>query len=470
VLAEGHDFYSSPEFSPTGEKLAFICWDHPDMPWDSTELCWGYFRDGSLDDVSTVVGLDARESVLQPRWAPDGGLVYISDRTGWWNLCSGQGEPLAPMDADFAGPAWSFGDSDYVFLADGTLVASWRSAGRCRLGLIAGGIARPLSLPYTWFAHLAAAGQDLLAVAGGPLVAPELVRVNVRNSSVEVLRRSTRAVLPPDWVSAGEPFSFPTGDGEEAHALYYAPRNPCYQAPEGELPPLIVTSHAGPTGSASAVLSLRAQFWTTRGFGLVDVDYRGSTGYGRAYRKALEGRWGIADADDCAAAARWLVKEARVDPARVVIRGSSASGFTALAALARHGVFAAGAVLYGVADLALLAKTTHKFESCYTSRLVPEEQYAARSPLQMVRHIAVPVIFFHGLDDKVVPPEQSRSMASALRDRGVRAALVEFEGEGHGFRQAATLVRVQRAELAFYGEVLGFEPAGDGPAVCELRT
>ena len=399
--------------------------------------------------------------MVQPKWAPDGSLVYISDRTGWWNLYAEGGRPLAPMEADFAGPAWAFGDSDHVFLEDGTLLAIWRSGGTCKLGVVEGGRARPLSLEYQWFAHLAAAGDDVLVVAGSPTVPPELVRISTDDGLVEVLRRSRQATLSPELVSAGEPFSFPTGAGEEAHAIYYAPRNPGYEGPKGEKPPLIVTSHGGPTGSTARVLDLRAQFWTTRGFAVVDVDYRGSTGYGRAYRLALDGRWGVADAEDCAAAAEWLAKAGWSDVDRAVIRGSSASGLTVLAALARHDVFAAGTVLFGVADIATLAISTHKFESRYLERLVPEEEYAARSPLNLVPRIAAPVLFFHGLDDKVVPPDQSRQMASALRDKGARAVLIEFEGEGHGFRQAATLIRVQEAELAFYGEVLGFEPAGD---------
>jgi dipeptidyl aminopeptidase/acylaminoacyl peptidase len=461
VLAEGHDFYSSPVFSPDGEKLAFVCWDQPDMPWDRTELWQGKFTDGRFHGAHSVVGSPAGESVLQPRWAPGGWLTYISDRTGWWNLYSEEGEPLAPLDADFAGPAWAFGDSDYTFLADGTLIATWKVSGAGFLGEVRKGTAKPFNLPYTAFAHLAAAGDSVLVVAGGPAVAPELVRVSDGGGAVEVLRRSQPARLPPEWVSVGEPFTFPTGEGEEAHAIYYPPQNPEQVAPPGEKPPVIVTSHGGPTSAASSVLELRTQFWTTRGFGVVDVDYRGSTGYGRAFRRSLEGRWGLADAEDCAAAAEQLVRWGRADPRRVVIRGSSASGLTVLSALARYPVFAAGTVLFGVADLALLARQTHKFERHYLERLVPEAEWAARSPMQLVGRVTAPVLFFHGLDDRVVPPEQSRAMAKALRSQGVTAVLIELEGEGHGFRRAESLVRVQEAELAFYGEVLGFEPAGD---------
>jgi dipeptidyl aminopeptidase/acylaminoacyl peptidase len=463
VLAEGHDFYSSPALSSNGEELAFICWDHPDMPWDRTQLWRGHFSEGKLTDLRGVAGQDGAESVLQPKWAPDGRLAYISDRTGWWNLYL-EAQALAPMEAEFAGPAWNFGDSDYEFLADGRLFATWKSAGTAYLGIVDGGGAHPFDLPYTFFAHLYAASLDgedaVLAIAAGPACSPEIVRVSVAGD-VEVLRRSRPDVLGEDWISAGEAFDFPTGDGEVAHAIYYPPRNPGYVAPEAELPPLIVTSHGGPTANASRVLDLRTQFWTTRGFGVVDVDYRGSTGYGRSYRGALDARWGLADVEDCAGAAQWLAESGRVGPNRMMIRGASSSGLTAMAALARHKTFSGAVVLFGVADLRSLTATTHKFESRYVGRLVPGSELVARSPLQLVGSINAPVLFVHGLDDKVVPPEQSRRMVSALRQNGVRALLVEIEGESHGFRKSTSLVRTLEAELAFYGSVLGFAPAGD---------
>jgi dipeptidyl aminopeptidase/acylaminoacyl peptidase len=463
VLADGHDFYSSPELSGDGEQLAFVCWDHPDMPWDRSQLWRGRFSGGKLSDLRSVAGQDGAESVLQPKWAPDGRLAYISDRTGWWNLYI-EDEALAPMGAEFAGPAWNFGDSDYAFLPDGRLFATWKSAGTAYLGVVDGGAAHPLHLPYTYFAHLSPAtleGEDcVLAIAAGPACSPELVRVSVAGN-VEVLRRSRPEVLGEEWISAGEAFDFPTGDGEVAHAVYYPPRNPGYVAPEAELPPLIVTSHGGPTANASRVLDLRTQFWTTRGFGVVDVDYRGSTGYGRSYRGALDGRWGLADVEDCAGAAQWLAESGRVSPDRMMIRGASSSGLTAMAALARHRTFSGAVVLFGVADLRSLTATTHKFESRYVGRLVPDSELVARSPIELVGKITTPVLFVHGLDDKVVPPEQSRRMVSALRQNGVRALLVEIEGESHGFRKAPSLVRTLEAELAFYGSVLGFDPGGD---------
>ena len=463
VLAEGHDFYSSPELSGDGELLAFICWDHPDMPWDRTQLWRGRFSEGKLTDLRGVAGQDRAESVLQPKWAPEGRLAYISDRTGWWNLYLDD-RALAPMEAEFAGPAWNFGDSDYAILANGRLFATWRSAGTAYLGVVDDKGAHPLHLPYTYFAHLSPASLDgedgILAIAAGPARSPELVRVSAAGE-VEVLRRSRPDVLGEEWVSAGEAFDFPTGDGEVAHAIYYSPRNPAYVAPEGELPPLIVTSHGGPTANASRVLDLRTQFWTTRGFGVVDVDYRGSTGYGRTYRGALDGRWGLADVEDCAGAAQWLAESGRVALDRMMIRGASSSGLTAMAALARHKTFSGAVVLFGVADLTSLNATTHKFESRYIGRLVPEAELVARSPLELAGSISAPVLFVHGLDDKVVPPDQSRRMVSALRQNGVRALRVEIEGESHGFRKSTSLVRTLEAELAFYGSILGFDPSGD---------
>jgi dipeptidyl aminopeptidase/acylaminoacyl peptidase len=480
VLAQGHDFYADPAFSADGRALAFVCWDHPDMPWDSTQLWRGHFSGGELGGLTAVAGQCGPESVLQPRWAPDGSIVYVSDRTGWWNLyrhdpTAGGSVNLAPMEAELAGPLWAMGGYDHTFTAAGDLVATWRSGGAGHLGIVGAGRAERAELsctsPYTCFSHLApggspggagveSRGRSVLVVAGGPARPPEIVRISL-DGSLEVLRRSRPWAPAPEWISVAEPFSFPTGRGEQGRALYYPPRNPGFRPPPGEAPPLIVTSHGGPTGNASTALELRTQYWTTRGFAVVDVDYRGSTGYGRAYRQALEGQWGIADVEDCGAAALWLAGKGLADPRRIVVRGSSASGLTAMAALARHGIFAAGVVRYAVADLSSGAAGAHKFESRYIERLVPAGQAKARSPLAMAASVGASVLLLHGLDDKVVPPQQSRQMAAALRAAGTAGLLVQVEGEGHGFRKSSTVVRAQEAELAFYGSVLGFEPAGD---------
>lgn len=463
LLAGGHDFYSFPEWSPDGRELAFVCWDHPDMPWDRTELHRADFVAGALEHDRVVVPRSAGESVLQPRFGPDGELCYASDRSGWWNLYR-DGRPLAPMEAEFAVPPWVFGDSSYVFLADGTLVATWEAAGRGYLGVVTDGRALPLDLPYTHFADLAPAGaaasDGVLAVAAGPCVSPGLVRVTLEGD-VEVLWQNPHPGLDPTQVSVGRRLSFPTGQGEEAHAVFYPPHNPEFCGPEGERPPLLVTSHGGPTSGARTVLNLSVQYWTTRGFAVVDVDYRGSTGYGRSFRRALDGRWGDADVEDCANAADWVTAQGWADPARVVVRGSSASGLTALVALARYRTFAGATVLYAVTDLSLFAAVTHKFESRYLDRLVPQDQMGARSPVNLADRVSAPVLFVQGLDDTVVPPEHGRAMVASLRLAGVGALLIEVEGEGHGFHLASTRARALEAELAFYGQVLGFEPEGD---------
>lgn len=459
VLASGHDFYSSPAWSANGEELAFICWDHPNMPWDATQLWRGRFSAGELDNLALVAGHD--ESVQQPQWAPDGALLYISDRTGWWNLYRDDVD-LAPMEAEFAGPPWAMGGTDYAVMGDGTVVAVWRSSGTQHLGIVEDGRARAWDLPFTSFSHLSAAADDgengVVCVVGGPDVPPQIVRLSDKDR-VEVVRRSRPGTWPKEMTSVGEAFSFATGDGATAYGTYYAPVNAGFRAPPGELPPLIVTSHGGPTSSASHVLNLGFQYWTTRGFAVVDVDYRGSTGYGRPYRNSLYGLWGLADVEDCAVAAQWLADQGKADAGRMVIRGASSSGLTALAALVRYPTFAAGCVAYPTVDLAALAAGTHKFESRYTDRLVPADELDARSP--QASGIKVPVLFFHGLDDKVVPPAQSRDMAAAIRREGGHAFLVEVEGEGHGWRRAPTRVRAQEVELAFYAAVLGFEPDGD---------
>jgi dipeptidyl aminopeptidase/acylaminoacyl peptidase len=475
VVADGHDFYAAPSFDATG-RLAWIAWDHPNMPWDRTELWTATFADGMVGE--RVRRVEAAHSVLQPQWSPTGALVHISDVSGWWNLYAGH-QALAPMAAEVGGPLWWLGESDHAFLPDGRHVAAWTAGGRQHLGVVAGGRAQALDLPWTSFAQLAPAGTAddpaLLAVVASPSESPALVRIAFgpagsslsAPATVEVIRRSREANLGAEWVSTPLAITFPTGEGQEAHALFYAPRNPEVAAPEGTRPPLIVTSHGGPTGSSSSVLNLRTQFWTTRGFAVVDVDYRGSTGYGTAYRNALRGRWGEADVADCVAAAAWLAEAGQVDADRVVIRGSSASGLTALAALVGSERFAAATVLYGVTDLGTLAVQTHKFESRYTDGLVgpwpeAEDIYRARSPRWHVDEINVPVLFFQGLEDRVVPPAQAEAMVGALRARGVPVGYQTFEQEGHGFRRAESLIAVQEMELAFYGLVLGLQPAQVG--------
>ncbi len=448
VVAGGHDFYAAPRHSPDG-RLVWLAWDQPRMPWDGTEL-----------EPGPVAG-GPEESVSQPRWSPAGALHWISDRTGWWNLYR-EGEPLRPADAEFAGPDWGFGQSTYAFLPGDRVVATWTAGGTGRLGVVG---EAPLDLPYTSFSSVRAFGERVAAIAASPTQAPAVVIVDPTDGTVDVVRRSRPTPVDPGYLSSPQPLDFATTGGRTAHALFYPPANRDCEAPAGELPPLVVTSHGGPTGAASTDLNLRTQFWTSRGIAVVDVDYGGSSGYGRAYRRQLHGQWGVVDVDDCLAAARHLAGAGRVDGRRMVVRGSSASGLTALLALTR-GVFAAGASLYGVADLSALATDTHKFEARYLDGLVgpwPEaaEIYRTRSPLHQADRLSAPLIIFQGLDDKVVPPAQAEVLVAALRAAGLPFAYLTFEGEGHGFRKAETIRRVVEAELSFYGQVLGFEPADD---------
>ncbi len=460
VVAEGHDFYAAPRFAPDG-RLAWLAWDHPRMPWDATVL--------EVDGKPVAGGPE--ESITQPRWSPDGALHWVSDRTGWWNLYR-EGEPLLAVEAEFSGPDWVFGQSTYAFLPDGRLVAAWAQTGRGHLGVLG---EAPLDLPYTSFSSVRAYGDKVAAIAASPTTAPAIVVIDpgtarrpgggAHVADVTVVRSSRPNPVDHGYLSTPRPVTFPTTGGQAAHALFYPPANEDCEGPPGERPPLVVTSHGGPTSAASTSLELRTQFWTSRGIAVVDVDYRGSSGYGRAYRRQLDGQWGVADVDDCVAAARHLADAGEVDGRRMVIRGSSASGLTTLLALTK-GVFAAGASLYGVADLAALATDTHKFESRYLDGLVgpwPEaaDVYRRRSPIHLADQLSAPLIIFQGLDDKVVPPAQAEVLVAALRRAGIPFAYLTFEGEAHGFRKAATIRRVVEAELSFYAQVLGFTPADD---------
>lgn len=481
AVAAGHDFFAHPALSPDGRRLAWITWDHPAMPWDATTLWEAPFEDGRAGPARRVAG-GPDESVTQPAYGPDGRLRFISDRTGWWNLYldggpSGGIVALAPAPHDLGEPDWVFGQSSYAMLADGTMVATWSDGGIGRLGVLAPGATAFAAVDdgRTWFAHLrpGADGRSVVAVAGGPDEAPAIVRLAPAPGGTDlpraavgstVIRRSRAPLADRAAVSRPEPLTFETAGGESAHALYYAPHNPEFEGPTGERPPLVVRSHGGPTSAASSVFDLSVQFWTSRGVAVVDVNYRGSSGFGRAYRRRLQGGWGILDVEDCVAAARHLVAAGRADPRRLVIRGSSAGGYTALCALTATDVFAAGISCYGVADVAALARDTHKFEARYLDGLIgpwPEAAavYRERSPLFRTDHLRTPLIVFQGLQDRVVPPSQAAAMVAALDAAGVPHAAVSYPDEGHGFRSAAAIRRTAEAELDFLGRVLGFQPA-----------
>jgi dipeptidyl aminopeptidase/acylaminoacyl peptidase len=470
-LAGDHDFFSSPCVSPDGTRLAWLSWDLPRMPWDGTELWESAVVAGTSLGPPRLVAGGPEESLSQPRYSPDGRLHYISDRTGWWNIYvdePGGPRPLAPLEAEFARPDWAFGQSSYVFLTGGALVARWSEGGHHTLGVLTpGGVGfAPVPTPFTQFDGLCPAASGVVAVAASATESPAVVEIDLPAGGYRVLARSRQQAVDPAHLSAPRAIEFPTAHGLTAHALWYPPTNADYVAPAGERPPLVVVSHGGPTSAAAATLDYGIQFWTSRGFGVVDVDYGGSSGYGRRYRERLRGGWGVVDVDDCVNAGRWLADQGLVDGARMVIRGASAGGYTTLCALTFRDVFAAGASHYGVADVGGLARDTHKFESRYLDRLIgpwPEAQalYHQRSPVFHAERLRTPLILFQGAEDKVVPPAQAEAMAGALRANGVPYAYLVYEGEQHGFRRAEHIIHAAEAELSFYGQVLGFQPAGE---------
>lgn len=467
VIATGHDFYAAPRLSPDGERLAFLAWDHPRMPWDGTELFLvAVGSDCRPSQEPAKVAGGPAESVVQPRWRSDGVLHYLSDRTGWWNLYTEDGTAVAPKNADFGSPPWTFGQSTYSFVDRG-IACIWHEAGSDKLGVIAGGQGEPVEvkLPHTNYSSIRADHSGVVVLAGSPTAETAVVRVNFASATTRVVRRSREGAVDTGYLSVPEAIEFPT-DGGTAHAFYYPPANKDFEGPRDERPPLLVISHGGPTGSTSSVLSLRTQYWTSRGIAVVDVNYGGSSGYGRQYRQRLAGTWGITDVVDCINAARFLADRGDVDAHRMLIRGGSAGGYTTLCALAFHDVFAAGASHFGVADVEALARDTHKFESRYLDGLIgpyPEARhvYVERSPIHSADRISCPLILFQGLEDKIVPPAQSEEMAAALDKNGIAHAYVAFEGEQHGFRKAENIRRSFDAELYFYARVLGFDLADD---------
>ena len=517
VLAAGYDFYSSACVSPDGSLLAWLCWRHPNMPWDGTELWIAEIAaDGGLRHPVCVAG-SVRESIYQPGWSPAGDLIFASDRDDWWRLyvlpqtalravgLPGDVEGVdataagaravreaivpvladPPANAEFGRPQWIFGTATWRFATRDEMVVSYTSGGSWKLGTITchaesidtgarggdaprrapSGVLRevPTTLePDEW---LATTATHAVLVAGSPTVADAVVTIELSTGATETLRASSTLTLPPSTIAAPQSLMFPTAPGMTAHAFYYPPCNPACEPLPGEAPPLIVIGHGGPIAAAHATLDLKIQFWTSRGFAVVDVNYGGSTGFGRAYRERLNGQWGVVDVADLIAAAQHLVRDGKADGARLAIRGGSAGGYTTLAALTMFpDAFAAGASYYGISDLELLVSDSHKFESrCLDILVGPypamKDVYRARSPIHHVDRLSCPLILFQGLEDKVVPPNQSEAMAAALRAKGQPVAYLAFAGEQHGFRKAETIVRSQEAELYFYGAVFGFTPA-----------
>ena len=470
VLVSGPDFVAAPRMTADGSRLAWLEWDHPDMPWDATRVRVAVVEeDGTLGTPELVAGgLD--ESIVQPEWSPAGELHFVSDRSGWWNLYRlAEGprlEALAPMSAEFADPAWVFGRSSYTFRPDGSIVAVARRDGRDRLfDIQPDWLVGEVETDLTEFEGLVVGPTGLLAIVGAPDRPTAVARLDPTTlTTTEVLRTACDIDLDPADIARPESIDFPTSGGRTAHALYYPPTNTRVDGPPGERPPLVVLSHGGPTANASTGFNPATQFLTNRGIAVVDVDYGGSTGYGRAYRRQLDEGWGKVDVDDCVAAALELAQRGAVDEARLAIMGGSAGGFTTLAALAFTDVFAAGISFFGVGDLETLARDTHKFESRYLDRLVgslPEAaaRYRERSPINALDRIGCPVLVLQGLDDRVVPPSQAEAIVAALEANAIPHAYLAFAGEGHGFRGAAAQRRSLEAELSFLGQVFGFEPA-----------
>ena len=466
VLVSGNDFYSSPRLSPDGSRLAWLTWNHPSMPWDSAELWIGEIEaDGSLGQVTRITG-GADESIFQPQWSPDGVLHFVSDRTGWWNLYRWRGgrvEPLTQMEAEFGRPQWRFGLSTYAFESANCIICTYVKQGIWNLASLNTdtGQLDPIETPYTEMGSLCAGPGRALFFAGSPTQGEAVVHLDLATRQTRVLRRGSEVTIDEGYISLPQTIEFPTEHGLTAHAFFYPPKNRDYVGPPGERPPLVVMSHGGPTGTARSILDLEIQYWCSRGIAVLDVNYGGSTGYGRAYRQRLEGQWGIVDVADCVNGARYLVKRGEVDGNRLIIRGGSAGGYTTLCALTFHDVFKAGASFCGISDLEAMTKETHKFESHYLEGLIgpyPERRdlYQERSPIHFAGRLSRPVIFFQGLEDKVVLPNQSELMVEALRAKGLPVAYVAFEGEQHGFRRAENIKYMLDAELYFYSRILGF--------------
>lgn len=468
-VANGSDFYAAPRPSPDGRQLLWLSWDHPNMPWDGCVLTRATLDgDGAVAQTEILAG-GADEALFQPEWSPDGDVYFVSDRSGWWNLyrlAEGGAQSISPMQAELGLPQWIFNMRTYGFGQSGQIHAIRTVDGLAELLAISPGNGTVEVIPtlYVEMHGLVADAQRTVFIGSASQDVPVLAGLDAADRAVVELHRSAADRPDPAVVSVAQPVTFDSAEGRQAHAFYYPPQNDEFSGPAKALPPLIVKSHGGPTGQSGGGFNLKIQYWTSRGFAVLDVNYGGSTGYGRAYRRALDGAWGVVDVEDCVAGAQWLVAQGLADPNRLAITGGSAGGYTTLCALTFCDIFKAGASHYGIGDLEALARDTHKFESRYLDRLIgkwPDDRavYEARSPLRHADGLNCPVIFFQGSEDKVVPPNQAEGMVAALRDKGIPVAYVAFDGEGHGFRQAANIRRALEGELAFYGRVFGFEPA-----------
>lgn len=466
LVAGGTDFVLAPQLSPDGTRLAWIAWDHPAMPWDATRLfAAGIGPGGTLHDVRCVAGADGGEAIVSACWTPGGTLLFVSDRTGWWNVYALRGEradALAPAPLEFGEPPWVFGRPTIAPLDEERVLCAFVRDGSVRAGLIAGGAVRELPYGPVDGTPLPFGAGTVFVAAPADAPAAVCVAARLDDSAPARVRAASTHALDPAGVSIGEPLRVPTAGGETAYVFFYPPRNASFTGPADQRPPLIVMSHGGPTSMHTNAYNPALQWWTSRGFAVAHVNYRGSSGFGRTYRTRLNGEWGVVDVEDCISAARYLIATGRCDPARVAIRGSSASGMTALLAVAGSDAFRAVTSVYGVMELEALAADTHKFEARYMDGLVgplpaARERYRERSPVTHAGEIDVPVLIFQGLDDRIVPPNQAEAMRDALTARNVPVIYEAFAGEGHGFRRAETIVRVLERELEFYRDVFGLQ-------------
>ena len=469
ILVSGNDFYAYPRLSPDGQHLAWTTWNHPNLPWDGTELWLGDFAgDGTITNARRVAG-GPEESIYQPEWSPDGLLYFVSDRSGWWNLYryhQGVVEALYPMQAEFGLPQWVFGSTTYGFESDDWVICTYVEAGTSFLARLDINKREldTLQLPFSDIWGLKVYPGQALFLAGSPVQPYGIIDLDLEAESYELLRSSNDLSIDIGYISIPQSIEFPTEGGRTAYGFFYQPLNRDYNAPAGELPPLIVMSHGGPTGSTSTLLSLGIQYWTSRGLAVLDVNYGGSTGYGREYMKRLEGQWGVVDVEDCVNGAEYLVELDKVDGERLAIRGGSAGGYTTLCALTFRDVFKAGASHFGIGDLETFVHDTHKFESRYLDRLIgpyPERKdlYQERSPINYTEQLSCAVILFQGLEDKIVPPNQAETMYQAVNNKGLPVAYLTFEGEQHGFRKGENIKRALDAELYFYSKVFDFDLA-----------
>ena len=468
-LVAGADFYATPRLHPGGARLAWLAWNHPNMPWDGTELWTGEIdATGRIGECRKIAG-GREESIFQPAWSPDGVLHFVSDRSGWWNLYrwhAGRAEPLCEMEAEFGVPQWGLGMSTYGFASPDLIVCAYTQRGLWKLATLdtTSGRFDEIKSGCSDISCIAATAGRAVFRGASPTAGPAVVDVDVGSRGVTVLGRAATAAVAPGYISVPEAIAFPSTNGLSAHAFLYRPSNRAYAGPPGEKPPLLVKSHGGPTAAATIGLSMAIQYWTSRGFAVLDVNYGGSSGYGRDYRQRLAGAWGIVDVDDCVNGARYLADRGDVDGRRLAIDGGSAGGYTTLCALTFRDTFSAGASYYGVSDLEALARDTHKFESRYLDGLIaryPDQRalWVERSPIHHTDRLSCPVILFQGLEDKIVPPNQAEMMADALRAKGLPVALVLYEGEQHGFRRAENIRRSLEGELYFYSRVFGFPVA-----------